>query len=631
MQEPLPESESMEFEVKPKFLRMRGKKIGIVALGLAALILVGVVAAAAIRGAPASSGDPLAQVIPSNAVMYFSMTTHPDEQPDFKAVADAWKDIKEAKIVDSALQVALSATGFNWEKDIQPWLGNRAALGIVDFGASSGAGDSARYGMPFVVLAAQTRDRARSDAFLASYRQQRTDKLGGTGGLFRDEVYRGVPIAYFATDSTYTPYGEAYATVNDVVVVTFGPDNLKKVIDAALDKTGLDSSDNFKKTMGALPNPTVGVFYMDYGKYVEAITSMMSRFSEWDTLSRDAVGTTGPSDAAKRLEERRRRQEEQLQQMRQMLQAFGGMGAAMTYEPGGIRFDVAMQMDVSRLPEAWRGIVDLMLLTAPANRVFESIPASAIAAMNMNSPAASLKALLNNPSGLMMPFGDYPGANGEGMAGLMARLQQTTGIDLNADLLDLFNGEFALVMLPQADSSASAGKPALPFVDIAFMFDSSDAARASNSLSKLFEALFQDPKSSRLTVQPLSGLPYTALVSRKGDAVLVYGVVDGRLVIGSSSNALLAIDAADKGALSADASFKSAVAALPANRLSTGYLRPETMWSWIGERLLGTSGQECGVCNYLRPIRWVSFASETFDKTSGLSRGTMHVKLEAPK
>ncbi len=632
MIDPQLEHESVEFEVKSRAPRLRGKTIGLAVVSAAVLIAAGVIAAALIRTA-AATDDPLAQVMPANVIAYFSMTTRPDQQPNFDVVAEAWKGSKTAEQVEDGLSAALTFAGFDWEKDILPWLGDRAAVGIVDLvgnqplaNSSEDSSSSGRHRTPFIVLAAQTRDREKSDAFLADYRAQRQNSLSGNGAIF-DEVYRDIPMVYVTNDSEYLPpYGEAYATVNDVVVLaTSGREDLKKILDAALDGTNLSGSENFKAATGALPSPNVGAAYVDYSRYFEAITAMM------EGLYSD-VPDFGDSEFAKTVEEQRRRQQELMSRMREMMQAFGGAGAAMTYEPSGIRFDVAMQFFPDRLPENLRGLYNFDL-PAASNRIFESIPASAIAAMNMTSPAASWKALLDHPDWLNLAFGGHAFAD-EDVAGKIAEFEQFTGVDLGADLLDLLNGEFAFVVLPQLDQPAPVAVdpysyfPALPF-ELAVMFDSSDAARASDSLNKLFEALIA-LSGDRGSVQPLDSLPASVLVDRDGGVALAYGVIDGRLVIGSNPDTLRAIDTADQAPLSADEMFKTVSAALPTNRLTSGYAQLEPVWKWL-ESAFGDSPGECDVCDYLRPIRWMSFAGETPDKASGLQRGTLHIGLELEK
>ncbi|HJW82742.1 MAG TPA: DUF3352 domain-containing protein, partial [Anaerolineae bacterium] len=250
MQEPHSETESVEFEVKPKLLNGRGRRIAQAVVGLGALAMVSLLAAMLARGAATPSVDPTTRVMPAGTVLYVSMTTHPDQQPNYAVVAGAWSGSREAKQIESGLQLALATAGFNWEEDIRPWLGDRVVVGLVDFGgaSSTAGGDASRYRLPFVVAAAQTLDRQKSDAFLAAFRKQQADRLGAYA-TYKDDTYRDVPFVYVEYDSKFSPYGEAYATIDDVVVLTTGPDNLKKIIDAALDGANLAASANFQKTM----------------------------------------------------------------------------------------------------------------------------------------------------------------------------------------------------------------------------------------------------------------------------------------------------------------------------------------------------------------------------------------------
>ncbi len=627
MQDLQPINESAEFEIKPELPRAPGKRFGRIALGIAALLVAGVAVVAIVNRAAAPQGDPLARVMPSNAIVYFSIATHPDQQPNFDVIAGAWRGSAEAEQIESALRSGLTASGFDWETDILPWLGDRVALGVVDLGGVDPDSDASSlpYRPPFFVAAVQTRDRAKSDAFLADYRAQRENSLYGNSAIVED-VYRDIPIIYVTNDSEYEPDGEAYATLDDAIVLTVGPDNLKKVIDVALDGPNLAAGDSFNATTSALPAPNVGVFYMDYAGYFEAITAMMSQTSA--VFANITADMTGDADAAQRLEEQQRRQQEQLEQLQQIMQAFGGAGAAMTYEPGGVRFDVAMQFDPNRLPEAWREVYE-SALTAPPNRIFDAIPALAIAAMNMNSPAPSWKALLNDPGWLALMSGGFPGS--EDVSGKIAEFEQTAGVDLEADLLDLLDGELAFVVLSQADPPAPETGDSysplgrVPF-EIAVMFDSSDAARASSSLDKLMNALVALGGDRFSFLRPVDGFPATELVHEFGVA-LAYGVVDGRLVIASNPDTLRAIDAADQAPLSADEAFKDVTGGLPANRLATGYVRLAPVWDWFGS-LFSPSGQECGPCDYLRPIKWLALSSDTLDEASGLMRSTMRIGLE---
>jgi len=618
-----PANESMEFEVRPQKLRLRGGTIGLVALGLVAVLAVGVVAGALVNRAAAPQGDPLAKIMPADSILYFTMTTHPEEQDHYDVIAKAWKDSKEARQIESALGAAITASGFDWDADIRPWLGDRVAVGVVDLGGydkptagDSGATDSLpRYRAPFFVVAVQTRDRAKSDAFLADFREARQTSLGSSR-LF-DETYRGIPIVYVVNDSAYMPEGEAYATVNDAIVFTLGSGNLKRVIDVALDGASLATDTDFRTSMEALPAWSVGAFYMDYGGYMDAMLTMTEGI--YGSLS-----SVDGTDAAQQIDELRRQQREQAEKLSQM---FRGLGVAMSYEPSGIRFDVALQFDLESMPESMRALYAVGLTAAP-NRIFDAIPASAVLAVNMNDPAATWKPILSDRAyWSMLSTGTPPfGFNGEDVPAKIAEFEQKAGIDLESDFLDLLNGELALVVLPAADPARAGGDPysffpRLPF-ELAVVADSSDAARAAASLDQLAGALLD--MAGQGSLQPLDSLPATALLGPDGGMILAYGAIDGRLVIGSNVDTLRAIDTADQAPLSADATFTSATSVLSPDRLTTAYARFEPVWQWFES----ASGSECAACNYLRPIQWMSISGDKLDATSGMMRETMHIGIQ---
>src|SRR5512136_1754632 len=92
--------ETTQFDVNLPKPRTHKVLIGVL---VAVLVLgtIGVAAAAIANRTAQSQGDATAAVMPPNTMMYFSLNTHADQLPNFNAVADAWKDSKEAKMVAS--------------------------------------------------------------------------------------------------------------------------------------------------------------------------------------------------------------------------------------------------------------------------------------------------------------------------------------------------------------------------------------------------------------------------------------------------------------------------------------------------------------------------------------------------
>ncbi len=615
------------------------------------LIIIGAAAAAIANRSAQGQVDPTTRVMPANTMLYFSLNTHTEKLPNFNVVADAWKDSKEAKQVAAALELAFAQSGLNWEDDVQPWLGDRAAIGMIDLGGPDPNADRSsylNYRSPFFLAAVQTKDRVKSDAALASLRKELEGKIEPNGFVTTtvgDDTYRGVPIVYMATEYgsfiSETPAQPkdtlAYATIDDVIVVTTSRAQLHQIVDAALDGRNLATSENYKVVMSALPEQTASTFYMDFPAYMNEYFKMlapMSRSTEdvFDNIYTNVYSNTGatPSpDFLKKQEELKRQREEtqrQLEQQQQefhnMLQGYGGLGMVMTYEPTGIRFDMAMQYDSAKLPEKWAKYMTLSQ-TPASNHIFDSLPASTIAAMNGKMQAVS--GLLLDPDYWAMSLSRLPGMSRDKIANKLTEFQKLTGVDLKADLVDLLNGEMAFAMLPKAEQSRSEFGYSMPF-QFAALFDSSDAAKASSSLDKIVQAVSALAGKDSVKWQSLSGLPYSVVLDPGGKPMLTYGVVDGRLVIGTDSDTLLKIDNADQAPLSNDAVFKQATGLLPGNRLSTMFMNFQPLWDLVNAQAKGNAGAGLGqVINYLNHFKWVSVGSEV--PANGLKLSSVHIGI----
>ncbi|MBP7688352.1 MAG: DUF3352 domain-containing protein [Thermoflexales bacterium] len=612
------QTQSVEFNVnlpKPKPTSLLAK----IVLAIGGLALIGAIAAVVISRTATPTVDPTVKVLPTDTMMLMSINTQTDQLPDFKAIADAWAGSKEANQIESTLELAFIQTGFNWTEDVRPWLGERVTVGLVDLGNYAQPIEYAGLRGPTFFVVAQTRDRAKSDAFLVNVRKEieRNIKPGDyVTTTLRDDAYRGIPLVYLTSETNYS--GDkpvvsevaAYATLNDVIVVTTSTDNLKQAIDAALDGRNLSLNANYQAVMNTLPGQNAFAMYVDFNRYMQTLMDMtlgistqMSGFS--DTPSTDLT-----------------QQQEQMQKLRDNLQAMGGMGTVMTYEPTGIRFDVTIQMDLAKMPEAQRKLYEASYQVA-ANKIYESIPAAAMALMNGNNPAGYLKPFFdpNQPD----PFANFPGLEDGSFRDKLAEFEKLVGVNLNADLIDLFNGEFALSVLPKAQtvSDDPTQQTNLPF-EFALMLESSDAARASATLDTLVQAIAATSDGD-VKWQSLSGLPYSVVLADNGETpVLTYGVVDGRLVIGSTSETLLAIQNAKQAAITSDATFKTATGLLPGNRVQTGYLNFQPLWAWIDSQANGDSNVGA-VLNYLSHFKWLSLSSGA--PSNNLIRSEVHLAV----
>jgi hypothetical protein len=622
------QTQSVEFNVKLPKPSPRGA-IAKGLIGLGALALAGVIAAVVIGCTAAPTPppvDPILSVLPADTMLVASINTQADQLPNFKAVAEAWQGSKEAKQIEGVLDLAFMQTGFTWEADIQPWLGGRVTVGLVDLGNYTQPTASEGVRSPTFFVVVQTRDRAKSDAFLVNVRKELESKIKPGGYVtmtIHDGAYRDLPMVYLTSESKrggdkpVVTDVAAYATVNDVIVVTTSADNLRKAIDAALDGKNLATSANYQTTMSALPGQNAFALYLDFNRYMQAIMDMTLGVStQMGQAPGQLDGTPAPSIAT---------QQAQLQKLKDTLQVIGGAGIAMTYEPTGIRFDAITQVDLSRLSEAQRKLYEASYQAA-SNKIYESIPALAMVVLNGNNPVGNLKPFFDpaQPD----PLAGFPDMEGKSprdtLVQLVKLVQTQVGVDLNADLIELFNGEFAFIVLPKVQTISDSPTTGfdLPF-EVAVMLDSSDAARASATLDKLVQAIATQSKGA-VAWQSLSGLPYS-VVMLKGNKtpILTYGVVDGRLVIGSTSETLAAIQNAKQAPITGDAAFKTATGLLPASRTQTGYLNLQPLWTWIESQAKDTDAS--AVFNYLGHFKWISLGSSV--PSDNLIREEVHIAV----
>ena len=639
------QTQSVEFDVnlpKPKPTSVIAK----IVLAIGGLALIGAIAAVVISRTATPTVDPTVKVLPPDTLLVMSINTQADKLPNFKVVADAWEGSKEANQIKSALQLGIMQTGFNWDDDIVPWLGERVTVGLVDLGNYSQPTVSDDMRGPTFFVVAQTRDRVKSDAFLVNVRKELESKIKPSDYMtttIRDDVYRGIPIVYLTSESIWggdKPVVNdvaAYATVNDVIVMTTSPANLKKAIDASLDGNNLSLNANYQTAMSALPGQNAFAMYIDFNRYMKAAMDMTQSLAPqmgdvFDNIYTDVYSGTNATpdpnivkqqaELKRQREEAQRKQQEQMQKLQETLKAMGGMGVAMTYEPTGIRFDLAMQMDLAKLPEAQRKLYEASYQAA-ANKIYESIPALTMVMLNGNNPAGYFKPFFDpaQPD----PFANFPGMGTESFRDKVAQLEQLAGVNFNTDLIDLFNGEFAFIVLPKVQTASDdpTAKTDLPF-EVALMLDSSDAARASATLDKLVQAIAAQSKGD-VAWQSLSGLPYSVvMLDSNKTPVLTYGVVDGRLVIGSTSETLLAIQNAKQAPITGDATFKTATGLLPGTRTQTGYLNLQPLWTWISSQAKGDSNVGA-VLNYLGHFKWLSMGNAV--PANNLIRSEVHIAV----
>jgi len=187
-----------------------------------------------------------AAVVPGNAPAYFDVSVRPEGDARDGAEAAAGKilgsDDPGSTLISLIEQAAAEDDAeFNWDEDVAPWLGEK-----VGFFPTSLAGESE------VALLAETTDTDKALEFVRSQ-----EDLSGP-----EREFNGTS---FQIDSS----GDAIGIVEDFLV-SATPKGFKQVVGAA-EENSLGDSDQFKDSIGDLPDERLATLYAVPRDFLEAI------------------------------------------------------------------------------------------------------------------------------------------------------------------------------------------------------------------------------------------------------------------------------------------------------------------------------------------------------------------------
>jgi hypothetical protein len=220
-----------------------------------ALVACATVLVAGCGGGGGGASDDLASLAPSDAPLYLESVVRPEG-----AQKDAIDSLgsKVAGIQDpggpivARLNAGLAGTGadVNYDSDIAPWLGERAAIFFQSLSGSP----------PDFAVAFETTDAGAAQSFL--------DKVKGASTGAQSGTYNGVDYFQDAQGSFAT------GMVGDFLV--FGSlDAFKAAVDASNGSSLADAS-GFQDATSTVPSDNLGLGYVDSSKAIGALTSVMN-------------------------------------------------------------------------------------------------------------------------------------------------------------------------------------------------------------------------------------------------------------------------------------------------------------------------------------------------------------------
>jgi len=241
----------MKVVTVPKYLRslFKLKPLTLIAFSTAALFL----ASCGSSSDSGSSDTPLANFAPTDSEIYLEVDLRPEgaKKADLEAAISKISGLAPGEIGDKLIEEINKQKDTEYKRDIEPWLGSKAALyanGLtVNYGADASLDEPEEYAL---IIESKNSDAAQK----ALDREKDTE----------DASYEGTDYKVDTSDNTV-------AAVIDKTVVIGNEKGLKAVIDTKKGSENLNGSDTFKTAVEGVQNKGIAYMYFDWTSLLEQL------------------------------------------------------------------------------------------------------------------------------------------------------------------------------------------------------------------------------------------------------------------------------------------------------------------------------------------------------------------------
>ena len=366
-----------------------------------------------------------ADVVPQTALMAVSVSTEPQQWQKLREFGTPQSQAAFAQTLGQLRDRFLTANGYDYERDIQPWVGKEVTVAFLPSTPSTAAPPSGT-NQPATLAVLPIQDAARAKQILEQPRSN--------SGKLAERTYKGFQIR---EKQSATQGFSATVLDGKLLLVTNDPKVTDQAIDSYKDGTALATTPGYTQSLGKIQSgQTFGKLYLN----VPAAATIASQNS----------GKSIPPQSLT-----------QVQQMQ-------GLAATASLQPDGISFRSAawlkpssdrkyeVQNNAKDIPSRLPGETLLMTSGGNLKRFWQDY--SQGAAANPISPI--------NPEGLR------------------SGIKSTVGLDLEKDLLTWMEGEFSLSLVGTPEGST----PTIPF-SFLFMVKASDRRAAETTLQQLNQTM----------------------------------------------------------------------------------------------------------------------------------------------
>lgn len=398
-----------------------------------------------------ASTDRAAALAPANSAFYVNVYLQPStgQQANLGGLIGRLPGFADAASLDAKIdQIVgnlLSGSGVDYVADIKPWLGDQVAV----------AGWSDGTDTPATVVIAAVKDRPAAETSVERL-------LGGGGLTFAAETHAGVDLR--------VADGNAYAFVDDMLVIGETPDALRAVIDAGGGDESLADRAEFREAMDRVPDDHLASVFVDLHA---------------------AAGRLGAAEEA--------------------AGSFGAVGAALVAEQDGLRLSGGLGIDLEAASPSAR---DRHAMGTEPSSLAEWMPDGTIASVVAFGLEQTLTDVEDGLAGV-------DGA--DDVVGMLDTIRALAafgfGIDVDADLLPLLGREVGIAVTGVAADAPSG----------LLLLRPDDATIARDTLDDLAERMAGMGGESEVATR--DGVEITT-VAIPDTATIAYAIVDGIVIIG---------------------------------------------------------------------------------------------------
>ncbi len=531
------------------------------------------------------------KLLAGDTQLYASINPNLSALKGGKNLQDAFKNLTASSEADSGKdtdQQMADALGVNFKDDMQPWIGTEMAVAVSGFenfsmDAASDGDELAKQAKLVIILA--TRDKVKSEAFLQKLRAKQQDD-----GAYTDETYKGVKIAGRARDAAKNDNPvNALATFQDYVLIANDAQLIKDLVDrSASQQNTLGQNPRFQSVIGGLPTTAIGYLYVDGTAVSKGVDAAMK--SSDVTLSDE--------------------QQTQVDKSMQVIRALEGIGMSISLPDQGLAFDFDTKLDMSKLDADMKAQLDVIQAPVGAE-ILSTVGQDALASITGLIPSTFKKTVMDG-------LNASPDVKEQ-----LKEFEEQTGLNLETDLLDWFQGPFGLVVMP-ADKEKFPNIPASGY----FRLRTTAKDKAQAGMKKIEDAIDKMSNgSTAFSDSTLGGQSWRVIKDPDAGVAGGYGFVGDDFVLGIGEELLTNVPAGATTPLVNDANFKAVQANLPAKNSGIVFFNVPKIVETVA-KFQDTTADELYKSDggkAVKPIRGVGMAGEPGLDATGLGKARLFI------